>query len=181
VDTEAIVATLWPAVEAHLARQERCVLAVDGPDCAGKTTLADVVAARANQQRLSYCVVHLDATFEDTARRPRGNPDAVSEFLLDFFHHDGLKVIAREATEQLIVIEGMFLLRAGLLDLYDISIRLELDERTSFERAYVRDLDTFACWGDFALHHVTQCLAAQRVYRSLCSPESHASFTFAAD
>jgi uridine kinase len=168
---------IWVAVEDHLRLQPRCVLAIDGPDCAGKTTLAGDVAALAEKHGITTRIAHLDDTFRGVASLPRTNPDAVCEFLLDFFDHDATHSFLT-GDEQLLIIEGMFLLRVGLCQLYDISVRLEIDERVSFERAYARDGAKFASWGDFAVHHVTQCLPAQRVYRELCAPHISASLTF---
>jgi uridine kinase len=142
---------------------------IDGPDCSGKTTLANMLQNIAKSKKINSTIIHLDETFETKIARPRRNPDAVSEFLLDFFSYDTLieKILN---TNGLVFIEGMFLLQPWLLNHYDLIIRLELDERSVFERATVRDLDQFTNWGDFALHYISQALAAQRLYRLICQP-----------
>ncbi len=150
-------------------KRENFIVAIDGPDCCGKTTLSNKLVSIAKSQGMNAHVVHLDDSFESNITRPRRNPDAVSEFLLDFFSHDTLRETLGKF-KGLIILEGMFLLQPWLLDLYDLKIRIELDERSVFEQATHRDLHQFRNWGDFALHYVSQALAAQRLYFSLCQP-----------
>ncbi len=160
---------IWDSVMHKMGNKDDFVVAIDGPDCSGKTTLSNTLLRIAKSQEINANVLHLDDSFVTNVMRPRRNPDAVSEFLLDFFSHDTLKEKLEES-RGLVFLEGMFLLQPWLLNLYDLTIRLELDERSVFERATDRDLDKFCNWGDFALHYVSQTLAAQRLYLSLCQP-----------
>jgi uridine kinase len=160
---------VWTAIRSRYREQAAYVIAVDGPDCSGKTQLATRLLEIVERNNLEASIFRLDDTFAASAVRPRRNPGAVSEFLLEFFDHAAIER-AISSARRILIIEGMFLLRPSLIKKYDFSIRLELDEKSVFERAYSRDLLKFENWGDFALHYVSQSLAAQRLYRSLCEP-----------
>ena len=164
---------IWTSVLKRMEDKDDYVVAIDGPDCSGKTTLSKKLFSLAKSEGIAATVIHLDDTFKTNVLRPRPNPDAVSEFLLDFFFHNNLKE-SLEKSNGLVILEGMFLLQPWLLELYDLKIRLDLDERSVFERATDRDLDKFGNWGDFALHYISQALASQRLYRSLCKPNRFA-------
>ena len=120
--------------------------------------------------------MHLDDTFRRNYTRPRKNPDAVSEFILEYFDHKHIPNVV-ESTTGLVIIDGLFLFRTDLLKLYDFTIRLELPEEHVFERARKRDMSEFKSWGNFALHYISQAIAAQRIYSSLCQPSEVADLT----
>lgn len=169
---------IWRFVRIKMGDRDDYVVAIDGPDCSGKTTLSNLLLNIARSEKINTSVIRLDDFFVANVKRPRPNPDAVSEFLLDYFPCDELIEILK-TSHGLVFLEGMFVLRPCLLNLYDLKIRLELDERSVFERAAHRDLKQFCNWGDFALHYVCQALAAQRIYRSLCQPNSVADIVIA--
>lgn len=152
------------------------MVAIDGPDCSGKTSLADAISAITVDKKIPCTVIHLDDTFEPTVRRPRSNPDPVSEFLLDYFRHDTIDGFLHNSTG-LRIVEGMFLLRPQLMKLYDFRIRLELDEAYVFQRAMARDKTKFDSPGDLILHYACQALPAQRLYRWFCQPHVVADLT----
>ncbi len=176
LDSYANAPEVWSAVSAKLTAKKDLVVAVDGPDCSGKTTLATTLKETAQIHGFECTVCHLDDTFERIVRRPRRNPDAVSEFVLEFFSYERISEIIGE-TSGLRIFEGMFLLRPNLLPMFDFKIRLELDEQSVFDRAITRDRADFENWGDLALHYIGQTLPAQRLYRWFCQPSSVADLT----
>jgi len=167
---------IWDVIRRRVMHKRNYVVAIDGPDCSGKSTLAKSLVAKALADGFTATAVHLDETFVREVTRPRRNPDAVSEFLMEFFSYEDLPKSLR-SFGGLVFLDGMFLLRPSLLNLYDMTIRLELDEQAVFERAMLRDLAEFATWGDCALHYVSQALAAQRLYRWFCQPNVVADLT----
>lgn len=138
--------------------------------------MANRLVNMAGADGVSATAVHLDESFVPQVTRPRRNPDAVSEFIMEFFSYEYLERTLSER-HGLVFVEGMFLLRVPLLNLYDLKLRLELDEHAVFSRAMLRDLDSFPSWGDFALHYVSQALASQRLYRWFCQPHIAADVT----
>lgn len=170
----------WEAFKDRAQRSARFVIAIDGPDCSGKSTLAQGIAALASAQGRTCGIIHVDDQIVQPATRPRKNPDAVSEFIIDYFNYDGLKNQI-SGTDGIVIIEGLFLLRAWFLEQYDFTIRLELSEEQVFFRAARRDRESYASWGDFALHYVSQSIASQRVYRELCAPDETADLVIRLD
>lgn len=152
------------------------VIAIDGPDCSGKSHLAETIRRKFHEDGFDAVIEHIDDTYTKNVVRPRSNTQAVSEFILEFFTYDHLSSIV-DKNVNVLIIEGLFLLRPQLIRLFDYSIRLELSEKDVFERALLRDIADFESWGDFADHYISQTIAAQRLYRWFCNPSMHADQT----
>ncbi len=61
---------------------------IDGPDCSGKTTLAQNLAKIAQFDFEHIEIVHLDQTFSSKSVSSRKNPNPVAEMLLEFFSYE---------------------------------------------------------------------------------------------
>ncbi|HEX9415079.1 MAG TPA: hypothetical protein VF895_00060 [Gaiellaceae bacterium] len=108
-------------------------VAVDGVDAAGKTTLAGELARRLGAARLS--ADEFLRPPEERYRRGRESPEG---YYLDSFDHDRLReaVLARDG---LVIVDGIFLFRPELNDLWEFRIFVHVDFDESIRRGIERD------------------------------------------
>jgi uridine kinase len=108
-------------------------IAVDGVDAAGKTTLADELARRVGAARLSADDYHRPP--DERYRRGRESPEG---YYLDSFDHDRLRraVLAQDG---LLIVDGIFLLRPELNDLWDFRIFVHVELEEAIRRGVERD------------------------------------------
>lgn len=109
-------------------------VAIDGVDAAGKTTLADRLAARLpGAERLSVDDFHRSP--ENRYRQGRESPAGYYE---DSFDHPRLR-LAVLAAKGLLIVDGIFLFRPELNDLWDFRIFIDIDPDESIRRGVARD------------------------------------------
>jgi uridine kinase len=178
-------------------RHQRVVVAVDGPDCAGKTTLADRLAGR-----LSIPTVRtsIDGFHQARALRyQRGElsapgyyldsfdyPSLLDECLLPFLRggsrmrtaaYDHRGDSALEVNEvavpaaAVLVIDGVFLLRPELRDLWTLSVYLRVSPGETLRRAQRRDLELFGSADEVRRRYLGRYLPGQSLYRQQADPE----------
>jgi uridine kinase len=109
-------------------------VAIDGVDAAGKTTLADELAARL-PAATRLCADDFLRPAEERYRQGRESPVGYYE---DSFDHARLRRAVLDS-DGLLVVDGIFLLRPELNDLWDfrIFVHVELEEAT--RRGIARD------------------------------------------
>jgi uridine kinase len=126
-----------PAIDRLAKRISRLRLparvAVDGVDAAGKTTLAGELAERAGAARLSADEFLRPA--EERYRRGRESPEG---YYLDSFDHRRLRN-AVLAERGLVIVDGIFLLRPELNDLWTLRIFIHVELEESARRGIQRD------------------------------------------
>ncbi|GIG67123.1 uridine kinase [Phytomonospora endophytica] len=178
-------------------------VAVDGPDAAGKTTLADELvshlAASRPVIRLSVDRFHRP----EAVRRRRGSLSAEG-YYRDSFDHDVIvggvlrplgpggdrrylpavydhradsvvPATPRQAPPEAIVLfDGVFLLRPELREHWDASIYLHVGEDETLARALVRDLALFGSAAVVEERYRRRYLPGQRLYRAEARPADHA-------
>ena len=181
-------------VDAH----GRVLVAVDGPDAAGKTTLADQIAAA--------CSVPAVRASVDGFHRPRSmrygrgelsaegyyrdafdHTALIAECLLPFRDgHDvvttatfdlsadqaGVRTSGAVPARAVLVVDGVFLLREELRDLWTLSVHLRVSPRVTLRRAVRRDLDRFGSVVEVERRYLTRYLPAQSLYQAEGDPES---------
>ena len=109
-------------------------VAVDGVDAAGKTTLADELARlRPEAERLSA-----DDFLRPPEERYRRGRESPVGYFEDSFDHDPLRR-AVLAANGLLIVDGIFLLRAELNDLWDLRIFIDIELDESIRRGVARD------------------------------------------
>ena len=111
-----------------------CRVAIDGVDAAGKSTLASELAARlAGSSRLSA---------DDFLRRPeeryRQGRESPVGYFEDSFDHGRLRR-AVLASDGLLLVDGIFLFRDELNDLWDFRIFVKIELEESIRRGIARD------------------------------------------
>ena len=109
-------------------------MAVDGVDAAGKTTLADELAMLL-PRAARLCADDFLRPPEERYRQGRYSPAGYYE---DSFDHDRLRR-AVLATDALLIVDGIFLLRPELNDLWDFRIFVQVELEESIRRGVARD------------------------------------------
>jgi uridine kinase len=189
-------------VEQLLEERPRVLLAVDGPDAAGKTTLADVFAAelpapvirasidgfhnprriRMRQGEWSGEGYYQDS-FDYSALHARllapfaGGEPAVATQVFDH-RQDAPAECAPTAVpaRAVLVLDGVFLLRPQLRDRWDLSIYLDVGPEITLSRAVIRDLALFGSAEAVQRRYLRRYLPGQALYQSEASPRETADF-----
>lgn len=127
-----------PVLEALAARiaelRRPARVAVDGVDAAGKTILADELAGLlAGAQRLSA-----DDFLCPPEERYRQGRESAQGYYEDSFDHERLRRAVLAAAE-LVVVDGIFLLRPELNDLWTFRVFVHVEPEESVRRGVARD------------------------------------------
>ncbi|MEU7820991.1 uridylate kinase [Catellatospora sp. NPDC049133] len=184
-----------------LERREpgRLRVAIDGPDAAGKTTLADDLAALIGPRR-QVIRLGIDRFHHPEAVRRRRGPLSPEGFYLDSFDHEAIvdgvlrplgpdgdgwyrpavfdyrsdravNVAPQEAAAGAVLLfDGVFLLRPELRDFWDISVYLHADPEVALARARVRDLPVFGSVEAVEERYRCRYLPGQELYRAEADP-----------
>ncbi|MET8837442.1 uridylate kinase [Micromonospora sp. NPDC004540] len=174
-------------------------VAIDGPDAAGKTRLADDLAHLLGQQqdviRLSVDRFHRPAA----VRRRRGSLSAEG-YYLDSFDHDIIidsvlrplgpggdghylpaaydhradepvpPTYQRAAAHAILLFDGVFLLRPELREHWDVALYLHVAPEVTLRRALERDLDLFGSAAAVEQRYRGRYLPGQELYRAEARP-----------
>jgi uridine kinase len=175
-------------------------VAIDGPDCAGKSTLADELAAHLAQTRPVLRVSGDDFHQPAAVRKRRGDlsPDGYYSDAFDLpaicghvleplgpqgdlryrsalydYRRDEPDVAAPESAsaEAVLLFDGMFLLRPELRSHWDLSVYLDVDPDESIRRALSRDLELFESADNVRRRYTHRYLPAQALYRRNARPQ----------
>lgn len=185
---------LAEAIETLLVGR-RVLVAFDGPDAAGKTTLAHAVAERL--VRPSVCV-SIDSWHHPRDVRLRRGDESPEGYYLDSFDHDALvheclqpfasgarqvrsarfdhrtdrevEVHQQVAVDTALLVDGVFLLRPELRAWWDLRVYLHVPESVSIERAVVRDRDLLGSEEDVRRRYERRYLPGQALYRQAAAP-----------
>lgn len=146
----------------------RVVVGIDGPDTAGKTTLADRLgAALPGSSRLSI----------DDFMRPRaerhghGELDPEGYYRLSFDDDALLAAIAATPSE-VVVVDGVFLHRPSLRAAFTLSVYLRIEDAEVLRRAVVRDTGVMGSPADVERRYTGRYIPGQALYRAEVDPEN---------
>ncbi|WP_117215584.1 uridine kinase [Allorhizocola rhizosphaerae] len=172
---------------------------VDGPDAAGKTTLADELADRLGRHRpvirLSIDRFHLPQairhqrgplsaegyyhdsfdyeTVAEAVLRPLG-PGGDGRYLPAVFDYrtERASHAARQQAPPgaVLLFDGVFMLRPKLRDFWDMSIYLHVDPEVTLHRARLRDLELFGSVEAVEQRYRRRYLPGQELYRADAHP-----------
>ena len=206
----ALIGRLVDAIEGiELDRPLR--VAVDGPDAAGKTTLADEIGGELQARGRSVIRASIDGFHRPRADRYRRGRDSADGYYRDSFddgalHRELLDPLGpggnrtyrpavfdfrRDAPDPephrpapddaVLVFDGVFLLRPELRDEWDLSIFVHVEPEESLRRALVRDVELFGSSRDAEHRYRTRYLPAQQVYLEEARPLDRADFVVVND
>ena len=184
------------AVRSRLRSEARLLVAVDGPDAAGKTTFADAMAMRLGTAVVRASVDGFHNRREVRTRRGALSAEgyyrdsfdlaALADNLLIPFAAGAASVTTRvydvqrdRAVERatvripdvaVLVFDGVFLLRPELRHYWGLAVYLDVPPATTLERALVRDVAVFGCERDVRTRYETRYLPGQELYRREAEP-----------
>lgn len=177
------------------------IVGIDGVDLSGKTSLAHELAEILCSRGEEAIIVHEDDFLQPPEVRYRQGEVSVAGFYYDFFDFHGLLQnlllsvrSAKPVTYQLrsnaphhshhrflfytiglhdlVLVEGLFLLREELQGCLDLVIRLKIPSELVLERALARDVPALGSHEYVRRHYEIQVLPAQAMYETLVDPDS---------
>jgi uridine kinase len=187
-----------------LPRPHPVRIAVDGPDAAGKTTLADELAERLRARGRHVVRAGVDGFHRPRAERYRRGRDsavgcyedtydldALRRVLLDplgprgdrryrvevFDHTTDAPVSApllRAPTDAVVLVDGVFLQRPELDGCWDLRIYVAVADDEILRRAGWRDAAALGSIDEVLRRYRRRYLPAQRLYRKRADPLGHA-------
>jgi uridine kinase len=203
VSRSRVLERLVAAVE-RLPRDRPARVAVDGPDAAGKTTLADELASLLRWRGHETIRASLDGFHRPRpARHARGDlspegyyedafdlaalrrelldplgPGGTRRFRPAVFDHladEPLEGPVRTATERaILIVDGVFLLRPELRAAWDLAIFVSVGAEEVVRRARLRDAELFGTADAAEARYRARYLPAQMLYRARVDPEARA-------
>lgn len=174
------------------SRQTAIIVALDGPDCSGKTTLAREFLTQ-GKGRASIALAHFDDYLNEKSFRLRQGEFSAVGFREDYFDFDAFadgflehakraKMRSDITKPHLFIAEGLFLQDKRLFSYFDYVIRLDASDELILRRAIARDVGVIGDESWVSRHYLEQCLPAQRAYREEVDPTKGALVTaFACD
>ncbi|MEV6813086.1 uridylate kinase [Micromonospora sp. NPDC051296] len=171
----------------------------DGPDAAGKTTLADDLAVHLSRFR-PVIRLSIDRFHRPEAVRRRRGSLSPEGFYRDSFDHDVIveavlrplgpggdgrylpgmfdyradratgEVTVQAPAAAILLFDGVFMLRPELRDFWDLSIYLHADPEVALARARVRDLEVFGSVEVIEERYRRRYLPGQELYRAEARP-----------
>jgi uridine kinase len=179
-------------------------VAVDGPDAAGKTTLAQELVAQLRARGRPVIRASIDG-FHNPARirhaRGHASPEgyyydsfncrALAESLLaplgpggsrryrpavfDYRTDSEVQIPMREAeVNAVLLFDGVFLLRPGLTEYWDFTIFVETTFETTLARAEQRDASLFGGLEEVRRRYKERYIPGQQLYHAECLPKEQA-------
>jgi uridine kinase len=205
-----VLAALADRVSA-LVRPHPIRVAIDGPDTAGKTTLADELAGELARRRREVIRASIDGFHRPRAERYRQGRDSALGYYEDSFDYRQLAGVllhplgpggsrlyrARvfdyrrdladvaptlEAAEDAILIfDGVFLLRPELATSWDLRVFLSVTSDEIIRRARIRDAELFESADEAEARYRVRYLPAQLLYSDSVLPHEIADIVIAND
>jgi uridine kinase len=184
---------------AHPARHTVRV-AIDGPDAAGKTTLADDLAEAVRASGRPALRVSIDDFHRPRHERYRRGPLSPEGYVRDCFDFPALRRLVLDPlgpggngrfrpalrdlrTEEthrgpvqvappgaVLLVDGVFLLSAGLAGCWEASVYLDVSPAETLRRAVARDVELFGSAGVVQERYLRRYLPGQQLYRDAVDP-----------
>jgi len=188
----------------RLDRPHPVRVAIDGPDAAGKTTLADELAPLIERSGRPVIRASIDGFHRPRARRMERGPESPEGYFLDSFDYAALRAalldplgpggsrqfrrrvfdfrtdlpVAAPAevapANAVLVFDGVFLLRRGLADLWDFSVFVAVPFAETQRRASARDVALFGGAEEVRRRYDVRYVPGQRLYFREAHPQERA-------
>ncbi len=169
-------------------------VAIDGPDAAGKTTLADELAPALRGRGRDVIRASIDGFHRPRADRYRLGADSPEGYYRDSFDHAALRAEVLEPLgpggsrecrtavfdfttdspqaetprrahdDAVLLFDGVFLLRPELRDLWDLRIFVRVEPDETLRRALARDVELFGSREEVERRYRTRYLPGQQLY-----------------
>jgi uridine kinase len=153
------------------ALQRPALVAVDGVTAAGKTTFADELVALVAPPALRISVD--DFLRPEAERHARGQ--GPESYYHDTFDLPALRdALGRVDARAAAIVDGVFLLRPELADLWDLTIFLAVDRAVAVERAIVRDAARMNGVAVARARYASRYVPGETLYLEAVDPETRA-------
>jgi len=189
---------------ASLPRDRPARVGIDGPDAAGKTTLADELRKPIEDLGRPVVRVSIDGFLRPRCLRLEGDAQSAAGYYSEAFDTDaflGLVLVPlREGGDwtirlawydyradvrtvgepivavpnTVVLVDGVFLQRPVLRDEWDLVVYVEVSEEETLARACVRDADLFGSVVETERRYRERYLPAQKLYRDEADPVANA-------
>ena len=162
-----LVTRLAATVDRARREHGRVVVGIDGPDTAGKTTLADRLAEGVpGAARLS-----IDDFMRPAAERRGVGENDPAGYYRTSFDDDALRAAVDAAQATVVVVDGVFLHRPTLGPAFTVTVYLRISDREALRRAVVRDTGVMGSPADVERRYTGRYLPGQALYRAEVDPE----------
>jgi uridine kinase len=154
-------------------------IGVDGVDGAGKTSLAEEIAQLLTKRARPCVRVSLDFFERPPAERHARGELSAEGYYLDSFDVERLRAHVLSIggpPELVVVVDGVFLQRPELADLWDATVWVEADLEVAAGRAFERDLPRIDSLDQERERYRCRYLPAQRRYVEEQRPRERATF-----
>jgi uridine kinase len=199
----ALIERLAEAIES-VARPHPIRVAIDGPDAAGKTTLADELAALLRDRGRSVIRASIDGFHRPRAERYRAGEASAQGYYEDSFQYDALRhalleplrpggnrtyrtavfdhradaaaetAPSRAPDDAILLLDGVFLLRPELAGSWDLRIFVLVGFDEVLRRALERDRSLFATAAELERRYRSRYIPGQQLYYAVAKPEESA-------
>lgn len=144
---------------------------IDGVDGSGKTTFADELGSELRSQSCPIERIHADDFLnppEVRHRLGRGSPEG---FWLDSYDLEALASAVARPRDAVLVVDGLFVHRDEIVDLWDLSVFLDVPFEVSVPRLATRD----GSEPDPLHESQKRYVEGQKIYFRECSPSTRAT------
>lgn len=201
---EETLVALTDLIAARAVRDAPLRVAIDGVDASGKTTLADELAPLLVERGYPVIRASIDGFHRPRADRYRRGPDSPEGYYHDAFDYPALRAslllplgpggsrrVRRAvfdvyadcplpANEEMapenaiLLLDGVFLLRAELFDLWDLRVFVDVPFEVTLARAAQRDLALFGSEEEVIARYRRRYIPGQRLYLRKAHPRERA-------
>jgi uridine kinase len=200
---EPVIAAIADVI-ATLPRDGPVRVAIDGPDAAGKTTLANELCESIEAAGRTVVRVSIDGFLRPRRERSEGDAQSANGYYREAFDTDefvrlvlvplrpGGDRTIREAAydyradtrtiadplvvedDAVVLVDGVFLQRSAFRADWDVVIYVQVSEEATLARARVRDAELFGGVEETERRYRERYLPAQKLYRDEVDPIGHA-------
>ena len=162
------------------------LIALSGPDCAGKSTLAVDVQEQLSRFGLEITLLSIDAFLIPLALRESNASEPIAYFENAFDYTALVQTLESTKGESssvssnspdIVLVEGVFLLRSELCHLWDLTVWIEVHTAVIMDRALKRDKEYFGDEGTVRRVYENRCLPAQDYHIRRDLPKQSADIT----
>lgn len=175
------------------------VVAFDGVDTSGKTTMANKVAELIRKKGKNCLRISVDKFHNPKEYRMRRGALSAEGFFYDSFNLNMIvesvllpikkgrgeiihgifdyrvekptEIVKTPVTDDLIVLfDGIFLNRDELQDYWDLSVFLDVSFDTVLKRAIARDTEYFGSIAEVERRYLNRYIPGEKIYLSTCNP-----------
>lgn len=162
------------------------LIALSGPDCAGKSTLAVDVREQSNRLGLDITLLSIDAFLIPRSLRTSNASEPIAYFENAFDYAALVQTLETTKSRssavssnppEIVLVEGVFLLRSELCHWWDLTIWIDVDTSVIMDRAVKRDKEYFGDEGTVRRVYQNRCLPAQDYHIRRDLPKQSADVT----